>query len=199
MRIPAILLALVVTFGAVAQVYELSDVDKAPVFAKGKMKSQDFIRLYQTYPESAYENNIQGTVRLEYVVDSTGEVSNINVKDGVNEALNNEAVRMAKLFPFYAPAEKNGQKVNVRLEYPITFTRANSKVVKDNRAITNSTATATKDATKNPLYVVDGKVLEENQNVNPEMIKKIRIIKGPKAIKLYGQRAKDGIIMIETK
>lgn len=194
MRIPAILLALVVTFGAMAQVYELSDVDKAPVFAKGKMKSQDFIRLYQTYPESAYNDNVQGTVRLEYQVEASGEITNIRVKDGINPALNEEAIRIAKLFPYYSPAEKSGKAVSVRLEYPVTFSKENSKVVKDKK-----TVVVNDQVNKSPLYVVDGKVLEKNQNVNPEEIKKIRIIKGPKALKLYGQRAKDGVVLIETK
>ena len=193
MRIPAILLALVVTFGAIAQVYELSEVDTAPIFAKGKMKSQDFLRLYQTYPETAYNANIQGTVKLEYIVNTAGEVSNIQIKEGLNETLNNEALRVAKLLPYYTPAYKNGEPVSVRLEFPIIFTKEISKVAK-NPVVENKD-----NSQKNPLYVVNGKILEKNQNLNPENIKKIRIIKGTKAINLYGARAKDGIVMIETK
>lgn len=201
MRIPAILLALIVTFGAVAQVYELSEVDKAPVFAKGKMKSQDFMRLYQTYPESAFEANIGGTVKLEYIVDASGEVKDIKVKDSINEALNKEAIRVAELFPYYSPAEKDGKAVSVKLQYPVTFAKSNNRVIKDHSTVSSTQTTIAKQssAPKNPLYVVDGKILEKNQNVNPENIKKIRIVKGPKAINLYGQRAKDGVVMIETK
>ncbi len=195
MRIPVFLLALLVTFGAVAQVYELSEVDKAPVFAKGKMKSADFLRLYQTYPQSAYDQGIEGIVTLSYTVDSLGEVSTVKVAQGVNTALDKEAIRVATLFPYYSPAIKNGQPVNVRLQFPVSFTKGNSKVIKDEK----SAVVANSNEPKDPLYVVDGKVLEDNANINPSDIKKIRIVKGNKATALYGLRAKDGLIMIETK
>lgn len=195
MRIPVFLLALLVTFGAVAQVYELSEVDKAPVFAKGKMTSSNFLRFYQNYPQSAFDQGIEGTVTLTYTVDSIGEVIDTKILRGINSALDKEALRVATLFPYYSPAIKNGQPVSVRLQFPMTFSKGENKVVKDNKSkvVTND------NTPKNPLYVVDGKALEDNANINPSNIKKIRILKGDKAIQLYGLRAKDGLIMIDTK
>ena len=52
-----------------------------------------------------------------------------------------------------------------------------------------------------PLIVIDG-VITENQNVNnipPETIESISVLKGESAIKLYGDKGKNGVILITKK
>lgn len=181
-----------------AQVYSISDVDVAPKFANGKMTSDDFLRYYLTYPQSAYDKGVEGTVTLQYLVDATGMVEDVKVIKGVSTVLDAEAERVASLMPFYSPAQKDGKNVAVKMNFPVVFTKENSKVVPDvtPAAVQNIPAS---NEPKNPLYVVDGKVLGEDSNIDPSNIKQIRIVKGSKAIKLYGNRAMDGLILIETK
>ncbi len=195
MKTSTLLLTLLLALGLQAQVYQLPEVDKAPVFAKGKMNSAEFLKYYQQYPKAEHDAGVQGTVIIEYTVDSTGMVINPKVKNGVSTALDQEALRLASLMPFYSPAQKGGQDVAVKLQFQVPFVLNGSKVV-----ATNPTPVmTTNNEVKNPLYVVNDKILQENSNINPEDIKKIRVVKGQKAIDLYGMRAKDGLIMIETK
>lgn len=196
MKISAILIALLLAFGLQAQVYQLPEVDKAPVFAKGKMNSAEFLKYYQQYPQSAHDAGVQGTVTIEYTIDSTGMVNHPKIKKSVSPVLDQEALRLASLMPFYSPAQKGGQNVAVKLQFQVPFVLNEGKVV----AVSNpAPVVAQSNEPKNPLYVVNDKILQENSNINPEDIKKIRIVKGQKAIDLYGIRAKDGLIMIETK
>jgi len=51
---------------------------------------------------------------------------------------------------------------------------------------------------KNVLYVIDGLVSNSN-NVAPNKIKKIVVLKGKKATDIYGDKAKEGAILITTK
>jgi TonB-dependent SusC/RagA subfamily outer membrane receptor len=56
---------------------------------------------------------------------------------------------------------------------------------------------------KKPLYVIDGKILEpgsfELNNLNPDDIKSIDVLKDGSATSLYGEKGKDGVIQIKMK
>ncbi len=52
-----------------------------------------------------------------------------------------------------------------------------------------------------PLYVVDGKKMNEKKfrNIDPKMIENIRVVRGEEAIAAYGRKAKNGAIVVTTK
>lgn len=52
-----------------------------------------------------------------------------------------------------------------------------------------------------PLYVVDGKVIEnfDSEDIEPEDIAAINVLKDKLAIKEYGEKGKNGVIVIHTK
>ena len=52
-----------------------------------------------------------------------------------------------------------------------------------------------------PLYVVDGKIIDALQlsAISPDQIEKVDVLKGTTAIARYGEKAKDGGILITTK
>lgn len=54
---------------------------------------------------------------------------------------------------------------------------------------------------KNPLYVIDGKEVskEKIMDMNPESIESVTVLKDKSAIEKYGDKAKDGVIIIKTK
>ncbi|TCI85355.1 alpha-2-macroglobulin [Tenacibaculum sp. M341] len=49
-----------------------------------------------------------------------------------------------------------------------------------------------------PLYVVDGKIVDDISNINEKDILTLEVLKGAKAMAIYGSRAKDGVIIITT-
>lgn len=54
---------------------------------------------------------------------------------------------------------------------------------------------------KQPLYIVDGKTISdtEMQKINADNIESISVLKDKAAIEIYGDKGKDGVILIETK
>jgi len=52
-----------------------------------------------------------------------------------------------------------------------------------------------------PLYVLDGEVISESvmSVIDPNKIEAINVLKGPSASSFYGDKGKDGVIMITTK
>lgn len=54
---------------------------------------------------------------------------------------------------------------------------------------------------KDPLFILDGKEIskEKMEDIAPENIESMNVLKGEMAIKKYGEKAKDGVIIIKTK
>lgn len=73
------------------------------------------------YPQDAIDQNIQGRVVLQFTVNKEGQVEDVQVVRGVNEALDNEAVRVVTASPKWEPGTQNGNPVNVRYIFPVVF------------------------------------------------------------------------------
>jgi TonB-dependent SusC/RagA subfamily outer membrane receptor len=54
---------------------------------------------------------------------------------------------------------------------------------------------------KDVLYIIDGKEMESGsmKDIDPNTIKSINVLKGETALKLYGEKGKNGVIEITTK
>lgn len=65
------------------------------------------------YPEAAKENGVQGRVRLQFIINTDGSVSDVTVLRSVDPALDKEAVRVVSSSPRWQPGEQEGRKVKV--------------------------------------------------------------------------------------
>jgi TonB-dependent SusC/RagA subfamily outer membrane receptor len=93
--------------------------------------------------------------------------------------------------PNWIPGEQNGKKVSVYYVLPITF-----RLKDDSKAEVKGL-----DPKNPPLYIVDGKeVLEsEFKGLKPENIKEISVLKNASATAIYGDKGKNGAILITMK
>ena len=53
--------------------------------------------------------------------------------------------------------------------------------------------------TGNPLYKVDGKEISTLQEISPDNIKSITVLKDDTAMTLYGEKGRNGVVVITTK
>lgn len=58
---------------------------------------------------------------------------------------------------------------------------------------------STISASNNPIYVVDGTVLDDVEFLNPKDIESIQVLKDAAAASIYGSRGSNGVIIIKTK
>ena len=74
------------------------------------------------YPKIAVKNCVEGIVILQFIVEKTGAISNVKVVKSVNNALDNEAVRVVKAMKHFIPGY-NEDHVPVRVLYtlPVKF------------------------------------------------------------------------------
>lgn len=83
---------------------------------------QAFLVSNLRYPQEAIDNDIQGAVWMSVLVDENGDVIDYSISKSAGAPLDNEALRVIKLFqPEFVPAEKNGKKIKFRYEQPLVF------------------------------------------------------------------------------
>jgi len=72
------------------------------------------------YPQEAQDNEIQGTVVVQFIVDKEGNVSEVQAISGPKE-LHEEATRVIKKSGKWQPAVQNGRQVKSYKKQPIQF------------------------------------------------------------------------------
>ncbi len=50
-----------------------------------------------------------------------------------------------------------------------------------------------------PLFIVDGKLVDDINGIDPSQIEKVSVLKGETATELYGEKGKNGVIKVTTK
>lgn len=103
------------------KIYEYKQLEEVarPYFTDG-INMPQYIQKNLQFPAEAKEREIQGTVRLSFVVETDGSVSNIVVVNSVGGGCDNEAIRLLQE-TIWIPAEKNGKYVRSTGMQDITF------------------------------------------------------------------------------
>lgn len=96
--------------------------EKMPEFIGGPDALYAFLQKNLEYPQSARDNNIEGTVLIEFVVERNGSVSNAKVIVPLFPACDQEAIRVVQMLPKWKPGEQMGKPVRVYFNLPIKFT-----------------------------------------------------------------------------
>ena len=73
------------------------------------------------YPQAEREKGIQGKVYVGFVVEKDGAVSDVEIKRGIGEECDAEAVRVVKGMPNWEPGKQSGVVVRTGMVLPISF------------------------------------------------------------------------------
>lgn len=159
-------------------------------------KMQDHIIENFRYPEEAQRQNIQGRVNILFTIGKDGSIGNVRMR-GPDKLLEDEAARIISLLPQMVPGKQRGQVVRVPYSIPISFKLESG--LKDNTDPEKNALSNMKFA--NALIFIDGieSSQEELDKLNPDRIKSVNIIKDERQVKKYGEKGKNGVIMIITK
>jgi len=101
------------------------DTDVPFVFVENMPEFSGSISKYLSenvkYPASAIDNQIQGRVICEFVVNRDGSIVDVVVVGPVHPSLDKEAVRVIKSMPNWIPGKQRGKAVRVKYILPINF------------------------------------------------------------------------------
>jgi len=186
-----------------------NETDKRACFNK---MMQEHIAKNFRYPEEAHEKGIQGRVSIMITIDKKGKITNIR-KRGPDKLLEDEAERIMKLLPLMTPGKHRGKAVNVPFSIPITFKLQGTPYKFQDIRLSNETGSEPiftndgnglnyrKTYALEPMFLIDGKESSKDAVgiINPDDIESMSVLKGEAAKSAYGEKAKNGVIVITTK
>lgn len=89
---------------------------------KGGMKAyKQYLETELSYPESAIEKGLEGTVKLKVTISPTGRIKAVEVVKGLSVACDAEAIRLIEKGPSWKAAEKNREGVESTVRVKIKF------------------------------------------------------------------------------
>ncbi len=105
-----------------ADTLTLHKVEVESQYPGGNSAWNDFLQRTMRYPEMTVRNRIQGIVRVQFIVDKDGRVSNIHAVSGPEEGgLREEAERVIRRSGKWIPAFQYGRYVKSYKSQPFVF------------------------------------------------------------------------------
>ena len=80
-----------------------------------------FINQHITYPDSAKAHRTEGMVLTKFVVDTMGNITQIELLRDIGDGCGKEALRILRLMPPFTPARKDGKPVACYMTLPFRF------------------------------------------------------------------------------
>jgi periplasmic protein TonB len=95
--------------------------EKMPEFIGGETAFTEFVKNNVKYPQQAVSDKIEGRVVIKFIVQVTGEISDVQLIRGIRKDLNDECIRVISRMPKWKPGMINGNPVSVSYSIPIRF------------------------------------------------------------------------------
>jgi len=90
-------------------------VEDMPSFQGGDVNTfRDWVQERVKYPESLFDEKIEGKVFVMFVVEPDGSVTNAEIMRGLHPELDKETIRVVESSPAWKPGLQRGKPVRVR-------------------------------------------------------------------------------------
>ncbi len=97
-------------------------IDKKPEFRGGQKALFKYLNDNVQYPPFRREKGIEGTVYVHFMVETDGQVTNVEVARGIGGGCNEEAVRVVKsMSGMWESGLNQGIKVRMPFTLPVKF------------------------------------------------------------------------------
>ena len=90
-------------------------------FPGGRGAMLHFVDKNIHYPQLERDNDIQGTVTVEFMIDENGEIKDLQVIKKISPGLDKEASRVIKMMPRWRPSIYHDKPVRVYYVLPVEF------------------------------------------------------------------------------
>lgn len=153
------------------------EVEKMPQFPGGMDQLLKFLRI--PLSTEAFGCGPEGRVIIQFIVEKDGTVTHPKVVRSIDPYLDKAALKLVDRMPRWTPGEQGGEKVRVSMAAPV-------------RAVFESLA---------PLVLIDGFEVSRNtfNALKLDHIKSYVVVKASEAEKRYGERGKNGVVIITLK
>ena len=179
-------------------------VEEMPEFPGGSDALMKYLATNVHYPEAAEKAGVQGRVIVTFVVDSDGSISDASILKSVDPSLDQEALRLVNSMPKWTPGKQKGKAVRVKYTIPIAFALQGKEETHEIQLTNDAPIKSLVVVGYNKseiLYIVDGKETPYDQftSIDPKTIESMEVLKDKTAIEKYGDKAKNGVIIVNLK
>jgi len=78
-------------------------------------------KLFLYFEKNEKDNGNKGVVRISFVVERDGSISNIKVIEGLSDSADKEAIRLISQSPKWIPGMQGSRPVRVKFTMPVYF------------------------------------------------------------------------------
>ena len=135
------------------EIYDVADV--SPKFPGGEQALASWLMEHLSYPETAFDEGIQGKVLVSFVIANEGSVVMPKIAKSVHPLLDAEALRVLLSMPKWSPGMKKGQPVYTRYNLPVTFRLTGDSSEKNTAEDGTSTNASSQDYYDKVLEMVE--------------------------------------------
>lgn len=100
----------------IPEIVEIPDVDAQ--YVGGLVERQKRVNSEFQFPTNEFDLEA-GTIYVQFVVETDGSITSVEILRGINARLDREAKRVVSEFPKWIPGEYKGKKVRTRVRMPI--------------------------------------------------------------------------------
>ena len=100
---------------------DTSAVEVMPEYPGGMDAMNQFIVHNMRYPDAAINANVEGKIKVKFIVDEKGNVGDVHAMNTLGYGLEQEAERVVSIMPKWKPGKSNGKLVKVYFMLPIQF------------------------------------------------------------------------------
>lgn len=183
-----------------ADVYLVAE--KMPLF-EGKGTLRDF----QHWVDArAAEYDRSGKVILTFIVEKNGSVAEVQVLDTPDPAMGEAAARIVASSPAWKAGTIDGEPVRVRYTLPVRCGKQVAADETDDRGKRSENGVVVKvrnadfKASEALIFIDDKEATQTDmEKIDPDKIESISVYKDSSAVVRYGERGKNGVILIKMK
>ena len=96
-------------------------VEELPEFPGGAVAFMQWLTKNLRYPPSAQQRGVQGKVVAQFIVNTDGSISNIELVTRVDPSLDREALRVLRMMPQWKAGKQNDKPCRTQVCIPIVF------------------------------------------------------------------------------
>lgn len=108
-------------FNETGKEIKYTPMEVQPEFPGGEDKMMSWLAKNMRYPSGAQKAGAQGLIVVSYLIDTSGQISNIEVLRSIHPDLDAEAIRIVKLLPKFKPGTIEGKPTAMSYILPLRF------------------------------------------------------------------------------
>ena len=159
-------------FAAWLFVSNLQAQDEKPQFPGGEAELKKYLSANIKYPAEAQKQELQGTVKCRFLIDTAGKITEVSVVQSVSPEIDEEAIRIVSVMPKWIPAKEDGEAIEVYYTLPIQFILPEDNNASQNLIIKGVTIP------EDVVIMLNGKIVprEELNKISPDKFESVSVL-----------------------